>query len=199
MKDVPTEQELEDAHDWAIKQLCIEIPNTVGSHLTRWDRHEGTCKFTEEACTPGELNPISQIKFDVAGNELEINRSHRLYGKFWKKYEPDFLVYKGTKFSPHTPVCSRGNYLLKQWCNYPKTRNDERRNDGKKTKGVTNAKPFIYLVDGNGKETCDIPKEYCDDKGISFDENNLECYVTNSQKWGEFFSSTHLVRSIKRS
>lgn len=191
MKDVPTDAELEAAEQYALSKMCTEIPNSIGSGLTMWDSSKKKCVITQKGCTPGYGNPLSQPKYNSAGNEIKINKLDRRYGKFWQNWKPDFYVYKTTKLSPTKKVCSRGNFLLYQWCEFPNTRAG-----GGYQKGVTNVPRFTYMIK-NGKEQCGIPKKYCEAKGVSYSSSKQDCYVSKGQQAGEFFASGSMVRSLK--
>ena len=191
MKDLPTAEDLEKAEQYAMSKLCIEIPSKYGRGLTSWNNTK--CSITRAGCTPGTTNPISREPYDSKGNDLINNENDKVFGSFWKYYEPGFYVMKTTKSSPKTEVCTRGNFLLKRWCEYPGTRNE------KPTPGITEPnKKFDYAIK-NGKETCIIPKEYCDSKQVGYSQANNECIVSTSQKQAEWFLSPALVRSAKAS
>ena len=91
-------------------------------------------------------------------------------------------------------VCARGNSLLYRWCKYPHTRIGA---DGYGSEGMgyTNVPPFEPVV-RNGVETCIIGKDYCDDRGVSYDGTygTEDCYVSEGQKIAEFLASDVLVR-----
>jgi len=102
-------------------------------------------------------------------------------------WQPDFFVQRTTKTSRGKQICTQGNYLLQQWCEHPKTRGGGA--------GVTSVPRFEYIIQG-GKETCLIPKKYCDAKGVSYSSSKDDCYVSEGQKAAEFVSGKVFVRSI---
>jgi hypothetical protein len=187
---IPTDAEIAAADNYALSKLCIEIPEKYGNGLTTWDKNSKSCKITENGCKADKNNPISQVTFTDDGQPFDFNQYHPTFKSFWKYSAPEFLVMKETATSTTKKVCSRANEQLYNWCTFPKNR------DNKPKAGVTNAKPFVYGVI-NERETCIIPKEYCDDKGVSYNHEKQECYVSQNQKVAEFISSPALVRSGK--
>jgi hypothetical protein len=192
-REKPTIEELEEAENYALSVLCTEIPKTVGMGLTRWDSNKRVCNITKKGCDPFARNGLLSIpKYDPNTGKDDyvprvVGRNRKSFMKYW---DPDFYVWKRTKKS-NKEVCARGNFLLYQWCEFPESRAPE------PTKGVTNAPPFEYNI-RSGKETCDIPKSYCDDKGVSYDSNIRDCYVSAGQKHEEFWASPVLVRNANR-
>jgi len=75
---------------------------------------------------------------------------------------------------------------------YPNTRGD-----GDHIKGITNVPRFQYNV-RNGKEECYIPKSYCDNRGVSYNEETRDCYVSAAQKAQEFFVGSVITRRQRR-
>lgn len=192
-KDLPTAEDITAAHNYAVSLLCTEIPDKYGEPgITMWDSHDKMCKITKKGCQAAPNNPISQPKFDPDGKIIKYDKYHPIFGEFWKKNPPGYYVWRTTENSPRKEVCARGNFLMQQWCESPKTRAD------KDVPGVTDAVPFKYEII-NGKEVCEIPKEYCDSKGVSYDAEKKDCYVKQSQKVAEFFSSSVFVRENKAS
>jgi hypothetical protein len=190
-KSVPTAEDFNKAYEYAMKKLCTEIPSHYGSRgLTEWNDNEKVCNITKEGCQPGADNPISQNMFTSSGEYRTFRDTDRMFGEFWKKSPPEFLVMKTTKKSPNKKVCARANFLAWQWCMIPETRADGHE------PGITNTPRFQYNV-RNGKEECYIPKAYCDSKGMSYNADKKDCYVSNKQKIAEFFSGSVLVRSRK--
>lgn len=189
---IPTADDITAAHEYAISKLCTEIPNNFGAAgRTRWDDRKKECKITEFGCTPTILNPISQPMYTSGGDYMEYKDDHRVFGKFWKKMPPGYYQWKSTKNSGRQKVCARGNFLLWQWCERPESRAEGHQ------PGITNTPRFQYNI-RNGKEECYITKEYCDDKGVSFDAAKRDCYVSQSQKILEFFTGSVFVRSRRR-
>lgn len=186
----PTEEEIDKASEYALSKLCTQIPNTIGrsNGLTRWNNYNKTCQITKKGCQPGPKNPISQIPYTSNGEDMDFSEKNRNFGEFWKNFTPGFYVMKTTKKSPKKEICARGNFLLYRWCMFPNTRAD-----GKFKKGLTNVPRFEYTI-RNGKEMCEIPKSYCDAKGVQYDHNKKDCYVKDSQKTAEFFSGSVFVR-----
>ena len=194
MKNVPTEEDLLKAEKYALSKLCTEIPKKYGRALTKWNNVTSQCQITESGCAPNERNPISQVRFTSGGAYKDFSLHDRMYGKFWEVLTPDHYVMKTTNTSNNRAMCSRANFLLYQWCEYPRTRGEA----GKRIAGVTNVEKFRYNI-RNGRETCTIPKEYCDEKGVSYSRENQECRVPIGQKIGEFLSSKQLLRDIRAS
>jgi hypothetical protein len=192
MKDVPSMEELEEAENYALSKLCTEIPNTIGPGLTRWNSTKKVCEITKQGCDPFKRgNLMSVSKYDPnTGEEYTPRVQNQRQRDFLKYWNPDFYVMKKIKNS-RKEVCARGNFLLFQWCEFPKTRGG-----GAFQKGITNVPKFNYNVRA-GKETCDIPKSYCDSKGVSYSDSKRDCYVKGSQKVGEFFASPAMVRMGK--
>lgn len=190
-RKIPTHDDLTKADLYAMSKLCKEIPSKYGVGLTEWDPRRKVCKITEKGCTAQDTNPISQKLYGAGGQLKEFPDYHRSFGDFWKHYEPEFLVWKS---GPNgNKQCMRGNYDLQNWCENPRTRARGHQ------PGITNVIPFIHTV-SEGKETCIIPKEYCDSKGVSYvDSNTGNCKVSGGQKFGEFLTGTVMVRSIKAS
>ena len=171
---LPTSEDLDKAHMYAISKLCKEIPSKYGVGLTEWDRGRQVCKITEKGCTARETNPISQKMFGAGGQMKEFPEYHRAFGNFWKYYQPEFLVYKAGENGKNQ--CMRGNYDLQNWCENPKTR--ARGHQG----GITDVLPFEHVV-SEGKETCVIPEQYCKSKGVSYVDSNVgDCKVKSGQK-----------------
>jgi hypothetical protein len=185
---IPTDAELAAADNYALSMLCTEIPERYGNGLTVWDPNTKSCKITSHGCTPGVSNPLSQKTYTDAGVPFDYNQYHPTFKNFWKYSQPEFLVMKKTASSPDRAVCSRGSEQLYSWCTFPQNR------DKKHKAGVTDAQPFQYGIIA-GKETCIIPKSYCDAKGVSYNEQAKECYVKTGQKIAEFISSASTVRS----
>ena len=184
----PTDSQLQDSEDYAMSKLCTEIPSKYGSGLTQWDPKSKSCKITDKGCTPDVTNPISRIMYTSSGEPLSFDQNDRNFGPFWKYWNPDMYVKKVTSKSPNTPVCSRGNSLLYQWCKYPQKRSD------KSIPGLTNQVPFDYSIK-NGSETCEVTPDYCKAHGVNYKDQT--CYVTKGQQIGEFFASEVLVRRLK--
>jgi len=192
-KDTPVEEDFTAAHDYAMSKLCLEIPEKYGEPgITEWGNYDKVCRVSKKGCQPDVRNPLSQPMFGSGGEYIEYDENDSMFGEFWKKTPPGYHVWRTTKKSPKTEVCARGNFLMQQWCESPKTRSD------KEEPGVTNVPPFEYKL-VNGVEQCHIPKSYCDSKGVSYDAENKDCYVPDSQKVAEFFSSTVMVRSGRAS
>lgn len=190
---VPTPEELNDAHEYAMSKLCSEIPENYGdAGITDWDDYEKVCKITKKGCQPDVKNPISQPIFSSNGDFMEYDENDEKYGEFWKIYQPGYYVWRTTKNSPRTPVCARGNYLMQRWCEAPKSRYDKRQ------PGITDVPPFEYVIK-NGEERCEITKAYCDAKGVYFDSDSKDCYVPEHQKWAEFFTGSVLIRQNRAS
>ena len=190
-KSVPSADDFNKAHEYAMSKLCTEIPSNFGRQgLTNWNEREKVCNITEFGCQPDVTNPISQPMFTSGGTQLEFKDTDRVFGDFWKRSPPEFLVMKTTKKSPRKKVCARANFLAWQWCMIPRTRADGH------VPGITDTPRFQYNI-RNGKEECYIPESYCDAKGVSYDARKKDCYVSNKQKIAEFFSSSVLVRTRK--
>lgn len=192
-RSVPTADELNAAHNYATSKLCTEIPNRFGSPGgTNWDDNQKVCKITEKGCEARVNNPISQPMFTAGGEFRTFRTDDRTFGKFWSKNLPGFYSWRATKNSGGKKVCAQGNFLLWQWCEIPRTRAEEH------TPGVTNTPRFEYNI-RNGKEECYIPKNYCDSKGVSYNEREKDCYVSNKQKIAEFFVGSVITRTRRAS
>lgn len=190
-KDVPTEADFNAAHEYAISKLCLEIPENFGEPgITEWKNK--ACHITRKGCQADVKNPLSQPLFTSGGEYIDFDTNDRIFGKLWEKFPPGYYVWRTTSKSPKTEVCARGNFLMQQWCESPKTRSD------REEPGITDVPPFEYKI-VNGVEQCQIPEEYCKSKGVSYDARNKDCYVPDSQKVAEFFSSTVMVRSARAS
>lgn len=189
-RSVPTPEELTAAQTYALSKLCLEIPEKYGSNdITKWDKNEKVCKITYKGCQTSDTNPLTQRAFDSAGNAIEYNKHHRAFGKFWEKYPPGFNAWRTTNKSDRVSVCAPSNYLMQQWCEAP-----ESRAGGDHIPGVTDTVPFKWKII-NGKEVCEIPKAYCESKGVSYTNN--DCEVKDSQKVAEFFLGSVFVREQK--
>lgn len=189
-RSVPTAEELTAAQNYAFSKLCLEIPEKYGpKDITKWDDDKKVCRITYKGCITNDTNPLTQKAFDNAGNAIEYNKHHRAFGKFWEKYPPGFNAWRTTNKSNGIEVCAPSNFLMQQWCEAP-----ESRAGGEDIPGVTNTVPFKWKII-NGKEVCQITKEYCDSKGVSFKNN--DCEVKDSQKVAEFFLGSVFVRERK--
>lgn len=194
----PTIDELDAASEYASSKLCIEIPSQITPGLTTWDNNTKKCKITRGGCDAGTGNPLSLYSFSANGTiydwtKLDVSPALK---KFWEVTPPEHLVWKLISTSKE-PVCARANFKLQQFCEFPgqRTGTNEDVFVGNVGKGYTNVPPFRYTV-RQGKETCIIGKDYCDAKGISYDANKEECYVSKAQEIGEFLLSSYLVREM---
>lgn len=189
-RSLPTEAELDAAQEYALAMLCTEIPSQYGpAGLTEWDDGRKVCRITEKGCQPSEFNPLTRPAFDSTGKMIQYDETtSRSFGPFWEKHPFGYYTWRVTKNSSGTNVCAPSNYLLQQWCESPSTRAD------KSIPGITDTVPFKYSV-RNGKEVCDIPKAYCDAKGVSYNAEEKDCFVKNSQKVAEFFTGSVFIRS----
>ncbi len=188
---IPTNEQLLEAENYAISKLCTEIPETVAEPgSTYWDSKQNKCMFSDTACYPTYDNPFSQPMVDVHGNDYVPSKqtTNKTLQNFWKYWPVDLYVKKTTKTSPTQKVCSRGNAALYKWCNFPKTRG--------LGKGIDDVPKFPWTI-MNGEETCMITEEYCKSRGISYDEENHDCYVSGKQKMEEFWLSPNIVRYSK--
>lgn len=187
---LPTEDQFDEAHYYALGKLCERIGNDeYMKNLAHWDSQSKTCRLTERGCDSTlNGNPLSKPIFDASGNFVKYSPNNTRYGELWKYIQPRDLVWK--KLDDGTMGCGFSNFLYKRYCLVPETRST------KSQRGVTNVKPFNFVME-NGEETCKITKEYCDDKGISFSNNKGECVIPVGQKVGEFFSGTTMVRDIR--
>jgi hypothetical protein len=194
----PTAEQIQAAEEYATSKLCTEIPGKFMPGLTRWEG--GQCRITEFGCDANnESSPISRLGFTSNGDYISplVMANDPMFREFWKKWEPEHYVMKVTKKSPYKKVCARANHLFYRWCMYPAARSDQW---GTEKKGYTDVPRFEYAV-RNGVETCIIGKDYCDNRGISYNgtPGKEECYVSTAQKVGEFFASDVLVRRINAS
>lgn len=189
-RSLPTEEELDAAQEYALAMLCTEIPSQYGPPgLTEWDDARKVCRITEKGCQPSEYNPLTRPAFDSNGKMIEYNENtSRVFGSFWAKHPHGYYTWRVTEKSPMTSVCAPSNYLMQQWCESPRTRSE------KAVPGVTDTVPFTWAVK-NGKEVCEIPKAYCDAKGVSYDAEDKDCFVKTSQKVAEFFTGSVFIRS----
>jgi hypothetical protein len=178
------------SEEYAISKLCTDIPSKFAPGLTEWDASTKTCRITDIGCTPSNTNPISRYMYSDNGEDLVFSSEDRVFGAFWKYWNPDMFVKKVTKNSPTKAVCSRGNSLFYKWLKFP-----EKRSDTPKP-GVTNQVPFDYEI-VNGVEKGRIPKAYCDTHGENYDDINFNCYVPKWQQLAELFSSAYLVRKAR--
>ncbi len=189
MEGIPNEDQLAEAHNYAIKKLCINVGNEYGQNLTQWNESDKTCRFTQRGCDSTiSGNPFSKPWFDNAGNSVDYSPRTPNFGDLWKYAPPKDMVWK--KLKNEEMGCGISNSLFKRYCLIPEVRSY------KSQAGVTNVKPFDYIVE-DGEEKCRITKEYCDDKGISYNYSHKECVIPVSQKIGEFFSGTTLVRDAR--
>lgn len=187
----PTEDDFNAAHAYAMGKLCTEIPDTFGEPgITEWDTYDKVCRISRKGCQPDVRNPLSQPMFDSNGGYIQYDDNDAMFGDFWKRFQPGYYVWRTTKKNPKREVCARGNFLMQQWCEAPKTRSE------KEEPGITNVPPFKYTI-VNGVEQCEIPPEYCRAKGVDYKDK--DCVVSDSQKVAEFFSSSVLVRSQRAS
>lgn len=192
-RSVPTTDELNDAHLYAMSKLCTEIPDKFGAPGgTVWDDREKKCRITERGCEARVTNPISQPMFTASGEYITFSNDDRTFGDFWKKNPPGFYVWKATANSGGQRVCARANFLLWQWCEIPRSRAENHE------PGITNTPRFEYNI-RNGQEECYIPKEYCDSKGVNYNATTRDCYVSNKQKIAEFFTGSVYIRSQRAS
>lgn len=186
------------AEQYAIEQLCTEIPNKYLTGSTRWDKSKKVCKITEKGCNAVyRESPFVQPTYDGNGNDITttyINTPTKLKD-FWKYSPPEELVWKATKASRGKPVCARANYFLKRFCEYPRTRGSD---DGSVViPGVTDVPKFNYLV-SQGRETCKINKDYCRAKGLSHSSINAACVLPAGQKiFEDMFGGAVIARSIR--
>lgn len=198
---IPTEQQLIDADNYACKQLCTLIPSKAfNGNLTYWDNTMKACRITSEGCDANPVNPISRPVFSNNGTPIDLFKTehNQRVLDFWNdggNWIPDQYVMKYISSNPSNQVCARANNLLYQWCNYPATRTT----GDLSGKGYSDVPPFEYTV-RDGVETCVIHKDYCDNRGVSYNGTvgKEDCYVSTGQKVAEFFASDVLVRRAKR-
>ena len=194
----PTMEDLDAADNYANGKLCVQIPKQFQTGFTYWDEKMKKCRITKSGCNSGDPNnPISVSSFSSNGTLLDWEKMDVSKNKrdFWKMAPPQHLVYKNIKGSGEQ-VCARANYKLEQFCRWPAQRGSKNEDafGGITGKGYDTGPGFKYLVRG-GKETCIIGKDYCDFKGVSYDANKEECYVSDAQKVGEAIFSTYLMRA----
>ena len=183
--------DFKEAEEYAMKKLC-EVPNTYQLGSTYFDENSKACKITKKACEFESGQSIfSQPTYDLNGNLIKRSFTGlKKRNEFWKFYPPDQLTWKQT--STGRDGCTRSNFILYNFCEVPKLRMG-----GKTQAGITDNDLRLDYVVSQGKETCAIPKSYCDAKGISYDSGKQKCVVPYSQKFGEFFGGTTLSRSIR--
>jgi hypothetical protein len=194
----PTIEDLNAADEYANSKLCLQIPKKFMSGLTYWDNTKKQCRITKAGCNAGDpSNPISIKSFSSNGTMLEWEKMvvSKSIQDFWKIVPPQNLIYKTIKGSGEE-VCARANFKLEQFCRWPAQRGTENEGafGGITGKGYDTGPNFKYIV-RNGKETCIIGKDYCDFKGVSYDADKEECYVSDAQKVGEALFSTYLMRA----
>ena len=191
---IPMENDLDFAHLYALEKLCKEIPNilTFRNGDVNFDRRMMKCRFTKQGCNPTPRNPFSRKLYNDDGTDIDFKKtSGGAYKELWEMNEPDFLVWRKNKSG--VQACRRGNFLLQNWCENPKSRSE----NGKKVAGVTDVPKFTYFVDTQGNESCEVPKEYCKDKGQSYSSSKKKCFVPDGQAALEFVTGTTLVRSAR--
>jgi hypothetical protein len=193
-----TPEVLDKAHEYAIQKLCDYIPKVLTHRSNDTNYINGKCTITRQGCNANDSrNPFSRKLYDESGNFIDFKKtSGGNYQEIWKKNPPQFLVMKRIKTKSGKPgdiVCSRGNFLLQNWCENPKSRSA----NGKSVPGVTNVPSFKYFVNTNGEESCEIPKSYCDKKGQSYDSSTKKCYVPGGQSALEFVTGTTIVRMAR--
>lgn len=189
-KSVPTHKELDDAQDYALSKLCTEIADRFGAPgITEWDGQRKVCMITKRGCQASVTNPLSRQAFNAGGEYIKFDEHHPVFGEFWKKHPAGYYSWKVTKNSGGKSVCSPSNYLMERWCKSPETRLD-----GKFKRGVTDTVPLNWTV-RNGKEVCEITKEYCrSSKGVSYDTQTRNCFVSDAQQVAEFFTGSVFIR-----
>tara|TARA_R110000851_G_scaffold9940_1_gene36458 strand:- start:401 stop:1306 length:906 start_codon:yes stop_codon:yes gene_type:complete len=189
-KSVPTHKELDDAQDYALSKLCTEIADRFGAPgITEWDGQRKVCMITKRGCQASVTNPLSRQAFNAGGEYIKLDEHHPVFGEFWKKHPAGYYSWKVTKNSGGKSVCSPSNYLMERWCKSPETRLD-----GKFKRGVTDTVPLNWTV-RNGKEVCEITKEYCrSSKGVSYDTQTRNCFVSDAQQVAEFFTGSVFIR-----
>ena len=198
---IPTPQQILDSENYARKRMCTAIPSSIKPGLTYWDDIKNSCRITTAGCNASSQNPLSRPVVSVNNGQMinlfETEKNQTILD-FWdkgNKWVPDQYVMKKITGSG-SAVCARANTLLYQWCNYPETRLTGE-NSGP---GYTDVPAFTYAV-RDGKEDCIIGKDYCDNRGVSYDgtPGKEDCYVPTGQKIAEFLASSVLVRYAERS
>ena len=194
-KQIPSEEDLNKAHEYAMMFMCTEVPQKLTGRTgdTYWDFAKKQCRFTKQGCTPESRNPFSQPMYDSNGKAMDYSNNGGVYDKLWAKNPPSFLQMKAikTKSGYSELGCGRGNFLLQNWCDNPKSRAD------KSKPGVTNVDGFRYYINTAGKETCSIPKSYCDEKGLDYSTRTKQCYKNTLQAIGEFVIGTTIIREAR--
>jgi hypothetical protein len=193
---IPTEKEIAAAEEYALKILCLEIPKQFQPGLTYWDDHVKACRISQAGCTNSSpQNPLNQILYTSSGEPIEFEKwsKNPSLNDFWAHRPPDHLAWKVTTSSNNQFVCARANDLLYRWCQFPNTRVDS---NGYGYSGLGwNVGRFQY-TNRNGKESCIIPKSYCDEKGVDYDgtPGHETCFVSGIQAFGELITGSVLVR-----
>ena len=199
---IPTQQQILDSENYTRKRMCTAIPSSIKPGLTYWDDLKNSCRITAAGCNASSQNPLSRQVVSVNnGQMIDLFKTEKnqtvlnFWGPDGNKWMPDQYVMKNVT-GTGSKVCARANTLLYQWCNYPQTRLTGK-NSGP---GYNDVPAFTYAV-RNGKEDCIIGKNYCDNRGVSYDgtPGKEDCYVSEGQKVGEFFASDVLVRYAERS
>jgi len=183
--------DFEEAEIYALKKLC-EVPNKFKIGSTTFDEISGRCKINKSACEfMSGQSPLSQPAVDANGNFISRNyNSLNKKNELWKDYPPEQLTWKRTISG--RDGCARSNSLIFNFCEHPKIRLG-----GKLQNGITDDNLKFEYVVSQGKETCLIPKSYCDKKGVSYSSAENKCVIPIGQKIGEFFGGTTLTRSIR--
>jgi hypothetical protein len=197
----PTAEQFAAAEKYALSKMCTDIPaKKLGtSGYTKWDSTEQKCRITPNGCNASPLNPFSRIPYNSVGSVIDYknSESNSELIDFWKYFDVEHLVMKKVSADPNKLVCARANTMLKRWCEFPETRTSKGDLGDYGGKGYAIGPGFSYRV-VNGVETCKIGKDYCDFKGVGYDdtENKETCYVPDGQQFGEFLVGTTMVRGL---
>jgi hypothetical protein len=181
---------------YAIEKLCTSTTRQFGEGLTVWDPKMKRCRVTANGCnykTPN--NPFSQPPYTEQGYYYDAKTyvTNKNLLKFWESgWNPGFYVFKSVA-GRNEPVCARGNTLLYQWCEFPRTRQAE-------GKGYVDVPPFKYTIRDNYKETCIIGPDYCRNRGLDYSDerNNEHCVLSGAQAFGELYFSDSMIRNFRR-
>ena len=198
---IPSVEQFEAAEKYALAKMCTAIPQKkLGvSGYTQWNSNEQKCQITPNGCNASSTNPFSRLTYNSVGSFIDYKNaeSNSNIRDFWKYFNVEHLVMKKVSADPEKLVCARANTMLKRWCEIPNTRTSSGDLKDYGGKGYNMGPGFEYKV-VNGVETCKIGKNYCDFKGVGYDDtlNRETCYVPEGQKFAEFLTGTTLVRGL---
>jgi hypothetical protein len=194
MDKVPTYDQFVAAEQYALKMMCERgVPDRYGVYsYTKWDPATQKCLITSHGCHPNYNNPFTQLPLTASGEFRDFEDGKSSFHDVWKYVKPSFFVNKITDNSGGMAVCSRGISAIYQWCEAPNTR----LKDGKPIPGLTNEKKFEYTIQ-KGKESCLIPKEYCNDHAYDYDPYKFECVEPVGLQAADFFGVKNFAQGVQ--